>query len=133
MDFELQQCVGARLRRLSRQTDHLFRKCLKGYDISENQMTLLFALHVSGKIEQGLLGKELVIDKSSMSRNMSLLSKKGYIIKSNDYHPQVELSKKGEDIVLKLIPLWKQTMDTIYEKLGDEGMEMIENIESKLI
>jgi len=132
MNFELKQCVGSRIRRLSRQTDNCFRECLTDFDISENQMTLLFAVHSLGKVEQGLLGKELVIHKSSMSRNTALLLKKGYIIKSSGYRSQIELSKKGVQIVLKLIPLWKETMNTIYDKLGEEGMKMLEEIENRL-
>lgn len=133
MIFELHQCVGSRLRRLSRQADHYFRECLSEYDISENQMTLLFALHTFGEIEQGMLGKELVLDKSTVSRNVKLLEKKGYLSKSADYHPKISLSPAGTSLALELIPLWQETMQVLYQKLGKEGLELIGELESKLL
>ena len=52
MKYEIQECIGARLRGLSRQVDSVYRKYLEGTNITENQLSIMFALYKTGEIEQ---------------------------------------------------------------------------------
>ena len=132
MKYELEHCIGNKLRRLSRIVDGYFRSSLQGFNITENQLTLLFVLHSSGKVDQGFLGKKLVLERSSISRNINVLVKNGYVEKSLEYRPEVALTKKGKDLVKQLIPLWEEVMDNIILKIGEDGIQMINNLEKKL-
>lgn len=131
MKYELQQCIGARLRRISRITDGYYRKCLVDFDITENQMTILFALSKMGKIDQGIVGKRLALERSTISRNIKLLHKKGLILKTDEYRPEVELTKEGMVLVKNLIPLWHKVMEELAEKIGSDGMDIIATLEKK--
>ncbi len=133
MKYKLQDCIGARLRRLSRIVDGHFRTYLTDFDITENQMTLLFALNNTGRVDQGILGKRLILERSSISRNINVLQRKGYVERSNEYRPQVYLTKKGAALVQQLIPIWEYIMDKITSQIGDDRMEMISKLEQKLI
>ena len=82
MKYNLEQCIGNKLRRLSRIVDGHYRAGLKDFGITENQMTLLFVLHVTGQIDQGLLGKKLVLERSSISRNINVLFKNELLLNS---------------------------------------------------
>ena len=128
----MQECVGARLRRLSRIVDGYYRKCLVDFNITENQMTVLFVLRVSGKIEQGKIGERLKLNRSTVSRAIRLLEKQNLIKRTAAYRPEVALTKQGDALVEKLIPIWKGVMDELAVKLDDDGMEMIEKLERKL-
>jgi len=128
----LQDCIGSRLRRLSRITDGYYRKQLSGFSITENQLTILFALRKMGKTEQGKIGQALVLERSTVSRNVKLLEKKDFIIKTIGNRPEIELSKKGNELVQTLIPLWENAMDELIEKIGDKGMQYIRELEKKL-
>jgi DNA-binding MarR family transcriptional regulator len=132
MKYNLEHCIGNKLRRLSRIVDGHYRSNLKDFNITENQMTLLFLMHSMGSIDQGVLGKKLVLERSSISRNINVLNRNGYVGKSSDYRPQVFLTQKGNDLVKQLIPLWENTMDTIISEIGDEGIDMINKLEQKL-
>ena len=131
MKYNLQHCIGSRLRRLSRITDGYYRRQLSGFNITENQLTILFALKKMGKIEQGKIGQALVLERSTVSRNIKLLEIKDFIIKTTGNRPEIELSKKGNELVLKLIPLWENAMDELIEKIGDEGIQYINELEKK--
>lgn len=131
--YKLEHCVGNKLRRLSRIVDGHYRSSLKGFDITENQMTLLFVLHSVGKVDQGFLGKKLVLERSSISRNINVLFRNGYVAKNSEYRPQVFLTQKGKDLVQQLIPLWEEVMDNIVFEIGEEGVNMINKLEKKLI
>ncbi len=132
MKYEIQQCIGARLRRLSRIVDSYYRKRLADFEITEKQMTILFALSKMGRVEQGQIGRLLVLEKSTVSRNVKLLEKQGLIQRTDQYRPVIELTQKGRDLVQNLLPIWEKTMDELVAKLGDDGMKMIEALEKKL-
>lgn len=132
MKYEIHQCIGARIRRLSRIVDNYYRKSLANFEITENQMTILFALSKMGRVEQGKIGRFLVLEKSTISRNLKLLEKQGLIQKTAQYRPEIELTQKGRELVQNIIPVWEKTMDELAAKLGDDGMKQIEELEKRL-
>lgn len=133
MKYELNNCIGLRLRRLSRIVDGYYRKNLIDYEITENQLTILFLLSEMKKVEQGRIGKVLKLERSTVSRNIKLLEKKGLIKRTPEYKPEIELTTKGKNIAIKLIPRWEKTMDELIAKLGDNGMQIINKLELKLV
>ncbi|MCH7515643.1 MAG: MarR family transcriptional regulator [Bacteroidetes bacterium] len=133
MKYELNNCIGLRLRRLSRIVDGYYRKNLIDYEITENQLTILFLLSETKKVEQGRIGKVLKLERSTVSRNIKLLEKKGLIKRTPEYKPEIELTTKGRKLAIELIPLWEKTMDELIAKLGDNGMQIIKKLEMKLV
>ena len=133
MKYELNNCIGLRLRRLSRIVDGCYRKNLIDYEITENQLTILFLLGEMKKVEQGRIGKVLKLERSTVSRNIKLLKEKGLIRRSPEYKPEIELTTKGKNLALELIPRWEKTMDELIAKLGDNGMQIIKKLEMKLV
>lgn len=133
MKYKLEHCIGNKLRRLSRIVDTQFRISFKDFNVTENQVTLLFVLSNYDKMDQGILGKQLGLERSSISRNINVLVKDGYVEKSHEYRPEVYLTNKGENLVKQLIPLWEEVMGKIVSKIGNEGIEMINNLEKKIV
>jgi DNA-binding MarR family transcriptional regulator len=133
MKYELHQCIGARVRRLSRIIDSYYRKILFDFDITENQMTVLFVLSASGKLEQGKIGEILRLGRSTISRTVRLLEKQHIIQRTSEYRPEVELTGEGKKLVKELLPLWEKLMDNLHNKLGIDGINHIEELEKKLV
>ena len=132
MKYNFNHCVGNRLRRLSRIVDREFRATLKDFDITESQLSILFALSNLGKVEQGKIGEVLVLERSTVSRNIKLLEKRQIIIKSSDYRPEIELTTKGKHLIKVITPYWESIMDSLFEKLGKDGVKYIDSLEEKL-
>lgn len=133
MKYDLEQCIGNRLRCLSRIVDRDFRASLKNHGITESQLSILFALRKLGRTEQGKIGEALVLERSTMSRNAKLLEKKNIIFRTTDYRPQIELTSKGEELVNTIIPIWENLMDHFTNKLGVVNMQNLKQLEQKLI
>ena len=133
MKYQLEFCIGSRLRRLSRIADSNIRKFLKDFNITENQMTIMFALHELGRIEQGKVGEVLFLERSTVSRNVKLLEKEGLINRSSDYRPEIELSFKGHELVAELIPHWEKATDILAGLLEKEGLKALSEIEKRLV
>ena len=132
MKYEFQDCIGSRLRQISRIVDNMFRGYLQDFDITENQMTILFALKKLGEVEQGTIGQVLSLERSTVSRNIKMLYSKGYLLKSNAYRPHISLSEEGLELVTKLVPIWEDIMSNLYDKLGDSGLNHLKEIELKI-
>jgi len=132
MKYKLNECIGSRLRRLSRVVDGYYRKHFTGQNLTENQLTILFTLYETGSIQQSRLGKILALERSTISRNIRLLENSKLIRKTDDYRPEVELSMKGKNLAERVFPLWEHTMDELKGKIGDDGLQMISKLENKL-
>ncbi|MDF1697322.1 MAG: MarR family transcriptional regulator [Saprospiraceae bacterium] len=132
MKYQLNECIGSRIRRVSRIIDAYFREEAKKFGITENQMTILFALHSLGKVEQKQIGYNLVLERSTVSRNIKQLEKKGYIVRTSSYHPEIELTKEGTKLVLQLIPMWENVMNQLMLKLDNSVINFLTEIERKL-
>jgi DNA-binding MarR family transcriptional regulator len=132
MKYELQHCISSRLRKLSRIADGHMRNCLKEFGITENQMTILFALSKLGKVEQGKIGEALALERSTISRNVKLLEKQKLVRRTSAYRPEIELTNKGISLVTKLIPNWEKVMDSLVDMLGDYGTAPLEKLEQRL-
>ena len=132
MKYDLEHCIVSRLRRLSRIIDGHFRIKLSEFNITENQMTILFALAKLGKVEQGIIGQTLVLERSTVSRNVKLLEKRNYITRTPLYRPEIELSKEGHKLVQNLIPVWEEIMDELISKLGENGLSNLKELEKTI-
>ena len=105
MKYELRDCLGLRLGRLSRKVDGIYRKYLEGADITERQLTIIFILSSTGKIEQIELGRILNLERSSLSRNLQRLINQGFIMKEGAVNrPTISLTKKGLKKVKSVLP-----------------------------
>lgn len=95
-------------------------------------MTILFALSEMGKVEQGRIGQVLALERSTVSRNVKLLEKQKYVVRTADYRPEIELSQAGQELVQTLIPLWEKTMDELVLMLGKDGLAHLEVLEKRI-
>jgi DNA-binding MarR family transcriptional regulator len=133
MKYQFHQCLGARFRRISRIIDTEYRTCIQDFGITENQMNILFVLQTSGEISQGQIGDFLVLERSTISRNINVLEKQALVMRTSDYQPKVELTKKGKTLVKELVPVWEKVMDNLIEIIGLENFENLKKLEKKLI
>jgi len=131
MTYKVQQCVGARLRKLSRIADNYYKKRLLQFKITENQITILFILNEVVRIEQGKIGQLLFLERSTISRNIKLLEKRELLSKTTEYRPIVELTDNGKEFVGKISPIWNEIMKELNDKIGDSGFDLINELEVK--
>ena len=132
-EYEVSECIGARVRKLSRLLDNRYRKIVQDYGISENQLNILFYLNEMRKVEQGDIGKFMALERSTTSRNLSILTKMGLIRKSDDYRPTVEITSDGSDVVKRILPKWNELMNELDAALGPEGQKGLKTLEKAIV
>ena len=133
MRYQPNQCIGARFRRISRIVDSIYRTHLANVPVTEQQMNILFYLKMKGTCEQGAIGREWELERSTVSRNVKALAAQGLVEKSNEYRPTLRLTVKGMDMVTTLLPIWEDIMDQLTETLGKDTVAMIQTFEAKLL
>jgi DNA-binding MarR family transcriptional regulator len=105
---------------------------LKNFDITESQLSILFALSKLGKTEQGKIGETLCLERSTVSRSIKLLEKRGVLSRSNAYRPEIEMTKQGEILLQQILPVWESLMNTLTDTLGEDGLNGLKILEQKI-
>ena len=130
MKYQMENCIGARLRGLSRQVDAIYRKHLHGTGITENQLSILMALYKTGEIEQIEISRILNLERSSLSRNLVRLSEQQFIQKRGAVNrPYIQLSPLGVKTVEALLPLWEKAMKEVHQLIGKSAITAFSDFE----
>ena len=130
MNHEFQNCIGARLRSISRKVDAIYRKHLHDHNITESQLSILLALFKTGEIEQNEIGRILNLERSSLSRNLVRLKAQNLIEKNGAINrPTIVLTDKGLDFVNQVSPFWSNAMDEIHSLIGEHAIQGFEKFE----
>jgi DNA-binding MarR family transcriptional regulator len=116
-------CACANLRKASRAVTQLYDESLQPTGLRATQFTLLVTLSLTGTISITDLAQQLVMDRTTLTRNLALLEHQGLvaIAKGDDQRTRlVTLTNQGCEAVMKALPLWEQAQMRIVSGLGRE-------------
>ena len=114
-------CACANLRKASRAVTQLYDESLQPSGLRATQYTLLVALSLTGSISITDLAQKLVMDRTTLTRNLTLLEHQGLvtIAPGTDQRTRlVTLTNQGLEAVAKSLPLWEQAQTRIVSGLG---------------
>ncbi len=116
-------CTCFNLRKATRRVTSFYDKVLKPSGLKITQMTLLTAIRLSEPVTIKRLAKAIVMDRTTLSRNVSLLNKKGLI----DIEPgddlrtrKLSLTGQGHAALTAAFPLWQRAQVEIKKQLGED-------------
>lgn len=120
--FSFQNCMCKNLRKTSRLITQFYNKILHPTGLRTTQFTLLVTIMSHIGISIGELADILLMDQTTVTRNIEILKKKGYVyIEINDSDSRkrsVFISEEGEKKLNEAISLWKGAQFQIKEKIG---------------
>jgi len=117
------QCVAYNFRKTSRLITSFYRKTISPSGLKGNQFPLLLAIKLKQPISITELATSLELDRTTLSRNLKLLEKHGYINLEHDSDHRVrnvQLSQNGQEKLDLALPLWQQAQDRITKQFGEE-------------
>ena len=116
-------CTCFNIRKATRRITSLYDAALKPSGLKVTQMTLLTAVRILEPVTINRLAKAIVMDRTTLSRNVSLLGKKGMI----DMEPgddlrtrRISLTEQGHSALVAAFPLWQKVQGEIINELGKE-------------
>lgn len=114
-------CLCANVRRAARALTQLYDEALRPAGLRATQFTVLQALDLAGEVSQGELGRLLVMDSTTLTRTLRLLSSHGWI----EAHPgrdrrerRLRLSASGRRQLARAMPRWGRVQARLRSRTG---------------
>lgn len=117
MEYILKNAIGYRINKVANNINTQLNKILAKYDIAVEQRATLEIIKFEKDVKQATIAQLLGKDKTTVSRSLNVLEKKGLIVKDeiqNDKRIKViKLTPKGEEVLEKT----QKSMNMFREKL----------------
>ncbi|NKB86750.1 MAG: MarR family transcriptional regulator [Acidobacteria bacterium] len=126
----LSACVAGRTHKISRVIDGVFNDALRPLGIRNTQLTMLSVIAFTGSTTAAEMAPVLVMDKSTVSRNLRVMAKQGWIewLDAPGRGRRLRLAAPGRKILKKARPRWQAAQDRARDILGDAAIESVRQI-----
>lgn len=121
IDFATSTCACLGLRKASRAVTRRFDEILDPCGLRSTQVVLLLELARSGPMTMTRLAEALVMDKSTLTRNLKPLRARGLVDldASAGRHKLAVLTDQGVERLRAAVPLWRQAQEEFLQTLGN--------------
>jgi len=129
-------CMAMRFRRLGRLMSNRYNEHLKDHGIDISLINILFTISENPGIHQAEIGKRLILERSTLSRDLQKLKKMDLIdtTKVDGYKSlSLHLTKKGKAKVESMKTDWDDIQNQIEEKVGSAISAGIRQLEQALL
>jgi DNA-binding MarR family transcriptional regulator len=120
----LKNCICKNLRVTTRVTTQHFDQIFQTVGLTAPQFSLLADITAHENIAISELAEVSLLDQTTVTRNIEILRKKGYVnvrIDDNDSRKRcISISVTGEEKLNEAIPVWKNVQDLIEQEIGDQ-------------
>jgi DNA-binding MarR family transcriptional regulator len=105
-----------------------YDEMLQGTGLRATQLSILVVIALKGPITMSELAKVLVMDQTTLTRNLTPLEKQGLVqrVPGTDRRTRsVSLTPKGVTTVVNALPLWKQAQTKVLRTFGQTRFERL--------
>ena len=123
---ELTACTCANLRKASRAVTQVYDAALQPTGLKATQFTLLATLATLGDLPLTRLAEALVMDRTTLTRNLKPLVGKGLVDVARDDDQRVRrigLTPSGRTAFDEALPHWRNAQSRFVEGLGQERLQ----------
>ena len=123
-----QQCIAVRIRLLSRMVTNIYDSALSPFGVKLNQISILVFVHLAGEVGYDALCRRLKMEKSTASRNIERMKKKGWlnIVSVKEERRKIlRITPAGEVLLGKVHGVWEDAQKKALNLLGEEGAEVL--------
>lgn len=118
------ECLGVRVRILNRAISALYDEALRPHGLRVGQLNLLAAVGKLGTARPGELCRILRMDKSTLSRDMEILRRRGWVdvAEADDARARpLTLTDAGRALLDEALPAWRAAQKRAEALLGVAG------------
>jgi DNA-binding MarR family transcriptional regulator len=124
-------CLAVRVRMLGRAVTSLYDHALEEHGVSIAQVNLMAALGKMGPTSPARIGEVLQLERSTVSRNLSLLMKHGWVeaVSANAKGVrEVALTASGRKKIEAVMPAWRMAQQEAADLLGVGGVKAVRSL-----
>ncbi len=122
------ECAGFSVRRAARALGSRYDEALRPLGLKSTQFTLLNALHLLGESGVNALAERLLMDRTTLTRNLRPLERRGLVRArpGDDRRTRaLTLTADGRAILAAALPLWHAVQRRVEEHLGAARTERL--------
>lgn len=136
MEYKLKNSIAYRITRAANKIHRTINKKLSPFDVAIEQRATLEMIKFEENINQITIANLLNKDKTTISRSLMVLEKKGLLTKTETIDDKrsnkVELTQKGEYILEESKEVVSKYRESFVSKLSKEEIEVFFKIMDKL-
>ena len=125
-------CTCAELRKAARAVTLLYDNAFKSTGLLSTQLSVLRIISKSDSLKVSQLAEELGMDRTTLTRNLSVLERQGFIKISpgKDHRTRiVTITSRGSTSIAKTIPLWNEVQRNVKKQMGENAWrEMMQSL-----
>jgi DNA-binding MarR family transcriptional regulator len=124
-------CLAVRVRMLGRAVTSLYDHALEEHGVSIAQVNLMAALGKMGPTSPARIGEVLQLERSTVSRNLGLLMKHGWVeaVSANAKGVrEVALTASGRKKIEAVMPAWRMAQQEAADLLGVGGVKAVRSL-----
>ena len=128
------ECLAVRVRALNRAVTALYDDALRPHGLRVGQLNLLVAVARMGTARPGDLCRVLCMDKSTLSRDVEVMRRNGWleVEDSGGRSRPLRLSPEGQALLERVAPAWRQAQAQARTLIGDDGAVAVLQIARRL-
>jgi len=124
-------CIADKLRLINRVVTSIYDDAFRPLGITMNQMNIIVVVAKFEPANPNQIGKWLHMEKSTLSRNVSLMTKNGWLQTTklgNGRSLEIRLTRQGRALLKKGIPYWEKAQDLVGSMFKKQGVEEVKRI-----
>lgn len=119
-------CAAGNLRRANRVVSRFYDTVLRPSGIRATQYTILSIIAARGPLSVNQLAKMLVMDRTTLARDLKPLERQGFVKVSIDTADNrvrlAAITEQGREVLRAAAPLWQQAQQRMVGVLGEERL-----------
>ena len=128
-------CIADKLRLINGVVSSIYDDALRPIGITLNQLNIIVVVAMFEPASPGKVGEWLQMKKSTVSRNIDLMSKNGWLqIKPLGKGQSLEITLSSEGIAMlnKGTPLWEGAQSIVYGMIRKQSLEEIKKVADEM-
>jgi DNA-binding MarR family transcriptional regulator len=125
-------CTCGKLREAARAVTLLYDNAFKSSGLLSTQLGVLHIIHDSTSITISKLAGRLGMDRTTLTRNLSVLERQDLVKISSGKDQRtrnVTITAKGRTSIAKALPLWNQIQHKVKQQMGESSwLELMQSL-----
>lgn len=122
-------CLGARLRKATRQVNRHYERHIEASGLKGTQFTILMTLSGMGRTQIQPLADYLGADRTTLTRNLERLKQAGWVSLTPDVLDRrvhwIALTPAGEQQLAEALPCWQAAQAEMVARLGPDAERLL--------
>jgi len=130
-----EECVMSRWRMTNRVLAGIYDEEYRPFGLKSTQLSLLVAVAKAGPVRRTTLGELLSLDPSTLTRNLRVMLRQGWIAEAPDDVDQrgapLKITAKGARLLESIGPAWQRAQARAKRLLGADGLDFLSAVRGR--